>query len=108
MKGIVRGQRNICLLDIGASHNFKSSRWVSNRKLQIEDIPKFEVRLAGGERLRCVGKVSGLSIHFDYFLLKANFYVVDLDGLDVMLGRQRLQIIGRYTVQHDKMQLEFL
>lgn len=64
--------------------------------------------MAGGERLRCAWKVSGLLIHFDDFLLEADFYVVDLDGLDAMLGRQWLQTIGRYTVDHEKMQLEFL
>ena len=87
LKGIVREQRIICLLDTGASHNFISSRWVTKRKLQIDDIPEFEVRVAGGERLRCTGKVSGLPIHFDDFLLEADFYVVDFDGLDAMLGR---------------------
>ena len=83
-------------MDTSVSHNFISSQWVTNRKLQIDDIPKFEVR------------VSEVPIHFDGFLLEANFYVVDLDGLDAMLGRQWLQTIGRYTVDHDKMQLEFL
>ena len=50
----------------------------------------------------------GLLIHFDDFLLEADFYVVDLDGLDAMLGRQWLQTVGWYTVDHEKMQLEFL
>ena len=49
----------------------------------------------------------GLSIHFDDYLLEVDFYVVDLDGLDAMLGRQWLQTIGKYTVDHGKMQLEF-
>ena len=58
--------------------------------------------------MTCTGKVLGLPIHFDDFLLEADFYVVDLDGLDAMLGRQWLQTIGRYTVVHEKMQLVFL
>ena len=90
MKGIVRGKHIVCLLDTEASHNFISTRWVTKRKVQIDDIPEFEVRVVGGERLRCIEKVSGLPIHFDDFLLEADFYVVDLDGLDVMLGRQWL------------------
>ena len=93
----------LCLLEIDASHNFISSHWVTNWKLQVDDILEFEVRVVGGERLRCTGKVSGLLIHFDDFLLEANFYLVDLDRLDAMLGRQWLQPIGRYTVDHDKM-----
>ena len=64
--------------------------------------------MARGKRLRCIGKVSRFLIHFDYFLLVEDFYVVDLDGLDVMLGKQWLQTIGRYTVDRDKIQLEFL
>lgn len=57
------------------------------RKLQIDDILEFEVRVVGGERLRCLGKLSGLPIYFDDFLLEEDFYVVVLDGLDAMLGR---------------------
>lgn len=93
----------MCLLDTGASHNFISTHSVSKRRLQVNDIPEFEVRVARGDRIRCTRKVSGLSIHLDDYLLEVDFYVLDLDGLDTMLGRQWLQTIGMYTIDHGKM-----
>ena len=60
VKGVVRRQRIVCLLDIGASHNFISTRMVSRRGLQTVDIPEFKVKVAGGEVLRCTEKVAGL------------------------------------------------
>ena len=34
--------------------------------------------------------------------------MVDLDGLDAILGRQWLRTLCRYTFDHETMQLEFL
>ena len=65
-----------------------STQMVSKRGLQTVSIPKFEVKAVGGEVLSCTEKVSNLQIQFDDYLLETNFYVVDLDGLDAILGRQ--------------------
>lgn len=59
---MVKGHRIVCLLDIGASHNFISTRMVSKRGLQTVDIPEFEVKVAGGEVLRCIKKRTNLQI----------------------------------------------
>ena len=105
---MVKGQHIVCLLDIGASHNFISTQMVSRRSLPIVNIPKFEVKVVGGEVLGCTGKVVGLQIQFDDYLLETDFYVVDLDALDAILGRQWLRTLCRYTFDHETMQLEFL
>ena len=81
---------------------------VSRRGLQTVAIPEFDVKVAGGEVLRSTEKVAGLQIQFDGYLLESDFYVVDLDGLDTILGRQWLRTLRRYTFDHETMQLEFL
>ena len=105
---MVKGQHIVCLLDTGASHNFISTRMVARRGLPIVDIPEFEVKVAGDEVLGCTGKVVGLQIQFDDYLLETDFYIVDFDGLDAILGRQWLRTLRRYTFDHETMQLEFL
>ena len=70
--------------------------------------PEFGVKVAGGEVLRCTEKVAGLQIQFDGYLLESDFYVVDLDALDAILGRQWLKTLHRYIFDHETMQLEFL
>ena len=54
-------------------------------------------------RLSCIEKVSSLLMQFDDYLLETDFYVVDLDGLDAMLGRQWLRTLCRYTFDHETM-----
>lgn len=71
-------------------------------------ILEFDVKVAGGEVLSCTRKVAGLQIQFDGYLLESDFYVVNLDGLDAILGRQWLSTLRRYTFDHETMQLEFL
>lgn len=85
---MVKGQHIVCLLDTWTSHNFISTRMISRRGLPIVNIPKFEVKVVGGEVLGCTGKVAGLQIQFDDYLLETDFYIVDLDGLDAILDRQ--------------------
>lgn len=65
------------------------------------------MKVTGGEVLSCTEKVSSLQIQFDDYLLKTNFYFVDLDGLDAILGRQWLRTLSRYTFDHETMQLKF-
>ena len=61
------------------------------------------MKVAGDEVLRCIEKVAGLQIQFDDYLLETDFYVVDLDGLDAILGRQSLRTLHRYTFDHETM-----
>lgn len=39
--------------------------------------------------------------------METDFYIVDLDGLDAIPGRQWLRTLCRYTFDHKTMQLEF-
>lgn len=57
--------------------------------------------------MRCTKKVPSLQIQFDDYLLETDFYVVDLDGLDAILGRQWLRTLRWYSFDHETMQLEF-
>ena len=37
-----------------------------------------------------------------------DFYILPMEDYDVILGMQWLQCIGRYIIDHHRMQLEFL
>jgi hypothetical protein len=108
LKGILRGQRVMSLVDIGATHNFIDQKLVDRRGLQSEEFVGFGVKVADGVVLSCTWRIPQLSIQMGDYTLTDDFYVLPLEDYDVVLGMQWLQGIGQYIIDHHHMQLEFL
>lgn len=107
-KAVTRGQGVICLLDTGATHNFIDEHSVAKWGLQVEEFSRFDVRVASGDTLNCSGRIPQLNIQMGDYTLVDDLYVIKLEGLNVILGMQWNPSIGRYTLDHRKMQLEFM
>ena len=86
MRGVLGRQKIITFLDIGAMHNFTDARLVERRNIQIEDFEGIRVKVADGYTLRRNKKISDLPMHLNKFEFKANFYVVNMGDIDMVLG----------------------
>lgn len=64
LKGVLKGQRMVCLVDSGATHNFIDEGLVMRRGLQVEEFPGFSVIVADGFSLTCTKVIPQLSIQF--------------------------------------------
>ena len=74
------------MLDSGATLNFINSSLVKRRGLPTEAHVGFQVKVARGTLLPCTHLVPQLSITMANHTMTKDFFIVDLDDLEVILG----------------------
>lgn len=96
--GILAGQRVISLFDTGTTHNFIDSRFVEKRGIQTQQFEGIRVKVADGHTLTCERMIPNLPLKLNNFEFKANFYVVNMGGTDIVLGMKWRHAIGEFTL----------
>jgi hypothetical protein len=71
------------------------------------DFEGFDVAVAGRHVIPCTQKILQLCLTLDNYRVTHDFYVVELQDTNVMLGVQWLVSIGRHMVNYEDMELEF-
>ena len=74
------------LIDTGASHNFISPSLVQDAGLVVCPTSDFLVTMIDGKQVASKGKCMGVSIQFLKLMVTQNFYVVLLEGSELVLG----------------------
>lgn len=92
--GCIQAVSTTVLLDSGSSHNFVSESLAQKLELQPINGPKIRVMAASGEKLSSLGKCLGVDMKLGNFFTKANFYILTLEGYEVVLGTQWLRTLG--------------
>ena len=90
----LRNQSLSALVDSGSTHCFMAAH-VAHR-LNLHPTPKdgMTVGVANGERLPCVGVCPALSFSIASEAFDVNFFIIALEGYEVMLGCNWLRNLG--------------
>lgn len=107
MRGVTAGQRVITLFDIGATHNFIDEKLVARRGIQTQDFEGVRVRVADSFALTCNKMITDLPMRLSDYEFKADFYVVDMGDMDVVLGMTWIHAIEELTLNIKHMELQF-
>lgn len=97
VRGTLKGKWVLVMLDSGATLNFINSSLVSQRGLCMEAHEGFKVKVAGGNLLSCTHLVPQLSITMGNHTVTNDFFVVDLDDMEVILDIQWMETLNEYT-----------
>jgi hypothetical protein len=84
--GVVQRQREIVLIDGGASHNFIDIDMVERRHIPTIDFEGFLVEVAGGHTIACDKYIPQMSLTLGRDTLTQDFYVVDIPNTNIILG----------------------
>lgn len=98
----------IVLLDSGSTHNFISECLAIKLMLQSDLGQHVKVKLASGEKLVSRGRCTGVSIKLSNFFTKADFYILPLDGYEVVMGTQWLCTLGEIIWDFSKLIMRFV
>jgi hypothetical protein len=88
------------LIDGGETHNFIDSALVAKRGIHMMDFEGFDVAVAGRHVIPCTQKISQLCLTLGNYTVTDDFYVVELQDTNVILGVQWLVSIGRHTIDY--------
>ncbi|RWW63176.1 hypothetical protein BHE74_00029663 [Ensete ventricosum] len=92
--GFLEQQSVIILVDAGSTHNFMSSKAATHLMLQKEDYNGFEVKVANSQILKCNQKCLWVQLILQEQDVVADFFLLPLDGFDIVLGIDWLSMIG--------------
>lgn len=108
MWGTIGKLRVVVMLDSGATHNFVNPRVVTQANLQLQTTTTLDVQLGTGVTVSGVGicrdvdfKVANLGFH-------ADFLILELGNVDVILGVQWLRTLGKCQVDWETHELSFV
>ncbi|RRT33892.1 hypothetical protein B296_00041084 [Ensete ventricosum] len=94
IKGFQEQQSVIILIEAGSTHNFMSSKVATHLMLQIEDYNGFEVKVANSQILKYNQKCPRVKLILQEQDIVANFFLLPLDGFNIVLGIDWLSTIG--------------
>ncbi|KAH9311173.1 hypothetical protein KI387_026208, partial [Taxus chinensis] len=107
VRGMIKGQRIVALIDTGATHNFIDEVVVAKKGLQTEEFEGFKVMVADGFHISCTKKISNLTMQLGNYEVKDDFYVVHIGDTDAVLGIQWLRSLGEISLNLQTMELKF-
>ncbi len=94
ISGMIKEARVILLADTGSTHNFLNSKLAEKLGLVPDKHTAFEVMVANGERLSSKGKCSAVLVLLEGTLFILEFFLIDLQGYDSILGAQWLKTLS--------------
>ncbi|KAF3635230.1 putative early nodulin-like protein 1-like [Capsicum annuum] len=94
LPAIINGQHVLSLIDSGSIHNFISSTAASRLLLDIFSLHNIRISIANGEKVPRLGVCPQATISIGDHCFIVDFYVIPLDGFDIVLGVKWLQTLG--------------
>ncbi|KAJ0614111.1 putative retrotransposon gag domain, aspartic peptidase domain superfamily [Helianthus annuus] len=105
--GLIHGKEVQVLLDGGSTHCFVQTRIAKFLNLTIESIEPFSVLVGSGKRLPCSGLARAVEVVIQGQPIVADFYVLPLQGWDMVLGVSWLATLGPVITDYSTSIFEF-
>jgi hypothetical protein len=93
-KGLLHGLTVTVLVDTGSTHNILQPRIASHLHIPTKSIPNFSVMVGNGSHLECTGHCPDVPINIQNNLFHISFYLLPIEGADVVLGMEWLRTLG--------------
>lgn len=107
VRGSINRNRVVVMVDSGATHNFISPATVAKCKLTTTTDANWEVLLGTGLSVQSTGVCKNVQMLLPTMTFQADFVVLDLGNVDVILGVQWLRTLGICTVDWEKNEWSF-
>ncbi|TXG66291.1 hypothetical protein EZV62_007566 [Acer yangbiense] len=106
--GSIMGQSVMILVDSGSTHNFISSQAARRLQLQPNNKGGMRVLVASGERLESPGQCLNVPIKLQRVTFIIDFFILPLEGFDIVLGKQWLRTLGSIEWNFEKLYMSFM
>jgi hypothetical protein len=103
----IQGVAATALVDSGSTHSFIAEPVARRIGLASEPRPGLTVGVANGDRVPCSGVCSGVDMVIGGESFLMDFYIITLDGCDVVLGCEWLRTLGPIVWDFAKLSMTF-
>ncbi|KAL0539304.1 hypothetical protein IC582_023509 [Cucumis melo] len=107
VKGKVKDEQVVVLIDCGATHNFISEKLVTNLNLPLKATTNYGVILGSGAAIKGKGICGKVEVLLGDWKVVDSFLPLELGGVDVILGMQWLHSLGVTEVDWKHLEMSF-
>ncbi|MCH83009.1 hypothetical protein A2U01_0003823, partial [Trifolium medium] len=107
IEGTLEGIDVVVLVDSGASHNFISSQITAALGLPITPMAAKRIKLGDGHKVVSLGMCKGVRLNLGQIEVEVDALVLDLGGLDVILGVSWLCTLGQVMMDWKALSMKF-
>ncbi|GAU45146.1 hypothetical protein TSUD_253790 [Trifolium subterraneum] len=108
VEGKLEGVDIVVLIDSGASHNFISPKLTSALGLTVTPMVERKIKLGDGHRVLTRGVCKGIKLKLGDMEVVVDALVLDLGGLDVILGVSWLCTLGKVIMDWKTLNMQFV
>jgi predicted aspartyl protease len=104
----IHGLTVTVLIDTGSTHNMLQPRIASHLQLPTQQIPTFSVMVGNGTHIQCSGLCPSVPITLQHNLFHIPFYLIPIEGADVVLGMEWLRNLGEIRADFSIPSISFI
>lgn len=108
LKGKVKGEEVIILIDSGATHNFITTELIERLNIPIQASRVFEVSLGDGYKVRGRHICPTMVVEMQGVELQQSFHLFDMGDTDMVLGVEWLRSLGEVKMNWDELSMKFM
>ena len=97
----------VVLIDSRASGNFLATRLAKELGLKVRQIPAFTIEVSNGQREKGKGVCYGVKMKVQEVLIPHNFFLMELGGMEVILGMDWLSSLEKIEVDFHELSLKW-
>lgn len=97
VRGTVKGQDVVVLIDSGATDNFMSWELIKELKPPVTETDGYKVQVGTGRAVNGIGKCRGVVLQLQSLVVVQDYLPIEMGSSDIILGIQWLTTLG--TVQ---------
>ena len=105
--GVINQQSLVVLINSGSTHNFIEESLAEKLGLTCNMEERFNVKVACSERISCKGRCIGVQVRIQGVTLDIDFYLLRLEGYEVILGAQWLRTLEMIELDFSKLLMRF-
>ncbi|KAG7619515.1 Aspartic peptidase domain superfamily [Arabidopsis suecica] len=107
VKGTYEKKIIFILIDSGSTHNFLDPNTAAKLGCKVDTAGLTRVSVADGRKLRVEGKVTDFSWKLQTTTFQSDILLIPLQGIDMVLGVQWLETLGRISWEFKKLEMRF-
>ncbi|PNY13662.1 retrotransposon-related protein [Trifolium pratense] len=107
VEGRIQNVDLLVLIDSGASHNFISPKVTTALGLAITPTPARNIKLGDGHKVSTKGICEGVMMKMGESEVVVDAYVLELGGMDMVLGVSWLSTLGKVVMDWKAMTMQF-
>ncbi|XP_022631874.1 uncharacterized protein LOC111240668 [Vigna radiata var. radiata] len=107
LMGWIGGRSVVVLIDSGANHNFINRELVEELKLSVMEASPYQVSLGDGQKKMTRERCDHVLLSLGEVTMEEDFYLFDLEGVDIILGIAWLAKLGDMVINWRAMTMSY-